>query len=324
MTVPAGIGSRRGRYAAIVGIALIVFVATAGPPAPSAAPPGTFSFAALGDAPYYGHEELQYRVVLKDLGQHELASVIHVGDLFWRPCSDGMYERSRQWLDALPHPVIYTPGDNEWFDCWEPRVGGYAPLERLARLRQIFFDHPGRSLGRESIALTSQTVLPENARWRHDAIVFATLHLIGSANGTRPFPGRTAADDAEGRQRTGASMTWLRETFAEATATRATAMVLAFHANPFHTAAADGVRREYEPFVKTLVEEAGRFGRPVLFVHGDTHEFIVDRPLPGVPNATRMQVPGSPAVGWVRVTVEPGPTVAFSFERRVVPRWKYW
>ena len=41
-------------------VLIAVFVATSGPPAPAATPPGTFAFAALGDAPYYPWEELKY------------------------------------------------------------------------------------------------------------------------------------------------------------------------------------------------------------------------------------------------------------------------
>ena len=41
-------------------------------------------------------------------------------------------------------------------------------------------------------------------------------------------------------------------------------------------------------------------------------------------NVTRLEVPGSPLVGWVRVVVTPGATPSFAFEQRLVPRWKYW
>src|SRR5688572_18936271 len=63
------------------------FVLTSGPPPARPNPPGTFSLAVLGDAPYYGHEELQFRLVLKHIDAHDLSAVIHVGDIFWRPCS---------------------------------------------------------------------------------------------------------------------------------------------------------------------------------------------------------------------------------------------
>ena len=91
-------------------------------------------------------EDLQFRLVLKALGAHELRSVVHVGDIFWRPCTDAYYRRSLEWFNGLPHPVIYTPGDNEWFDCWEPGSGRFAPQDRLDRIRKIFFANPARSL----------------------------------------------------------------------------------------------------------------------------------------------------------------------------------
>lgn len=303
---------------------MCVAIAGPPPPAPIADPPGAFSFGVLGDAPYYLHEELQYRVVMQDLEQHELASVIHIGDIFWRPCSDAMYVGSRRRFDALRHPVVYTPGDNEWFDCWDPRVGGYVPLERLARLRQVFFDKPTRSLGRRKIALESQPALSENARWRQGSVVFATAHVIGSANGMKPFRGRTAANDAEVGERSRLSAAWLRETFAEARVVDATAVVIAFHANVFRDDMAADLRQPYEPFLTVFAEEAARFGKVVLAVHGDDHKYIVDSPVREAPNVTRLQVPGSPNVGWVRVTATPGAAQPFSFERRVVPGWKYW
>src|SRR5262245_17344911 len=133
--------------AAIVAVLVLGVLATRGTPKPTPNPPGTFSFAAMGDAPYYPWEEIQYRQVLRSLDEHDLSFVLHVGDLFWHPCSDEMYQRSFDALDALRHPVVYTPGDNEWTDCWESGSGGFAPRERLARLRQIFFADATRSLG---------------------------------------------------------------------------------------------------------------------------------------------------------------------------------
>jgi hypothetical protein len=297
---------------------------TSGPPAPTATPgpPGSFSFGVLGDAPYNSYQEVQYRIVLEDLEQHDLVSVIHIGDLFAGPCSDAMYAKSHERLDRLRHPVVYTPGDNEWFDCWESGAS-HTPLDRLAQLRKVFFTDPTHSLGRNKMPLASQSARPENACWRQGPIVFATTHVIGSSNGMRSFPGRTEADDAEVRQRTESAAAWVREVFAEAAATEAAAVVLALHANAFQRKAPAEGWSSFEPFRTTLAEEVGRFPRPVLVVHGDQHEYRVDHPLPAAPNLTRLEVPGSPDVGWVRVTVIPGATVGFSFENRVVPVWKY-
>ena len=157
-------------------------------------------------------------------------------------------------------------------------------------------------------------------RWIHGGIVFATLHLVGSMNGLAPFPSRTEA-----------ATTWLRETFAGARSQNASAVVIGFHANPdFEQPAGTRYRQAYEPFIAALEEEVEEFRRPVRVTHGDNHEFIVDHPLVHrttgrrLNNLTRLQVPGSPDVGWIRVVVTPGAEDPFAFEPHVVPRWKYW
>ncbi len=318
--------------------ALVVgLLATSGPPPPTPNLPGTFSFAVLGDAPYYVWEEMKYRLVLRDLDAHDLAWVIHVGDIFWRPCTDAHYRRSLEWFNGLRHPVTYTPGDNEWSDCWEPGSGAFAPQDRLDRIRKIFFDEPTRSLGGRHVPLVSQAghqpfpEFVENVRWAHEDILFATVHLVGSTNGMESFPGRTAADDEAAKRRTESAAAWVRELFTEARLVNASAIVIGFHANPsFEEPAGDAERQAYEPFITALEEEAELIARPVLAVHGDGHEYTVDHPLVRrttgrrLEQFTRLQVPGSPEVGWVRVIVTPGAAVPFSFEERVVPSWKYW
>ena len=261
------------------------YLLTRGPETPTPNPPGSFSFAVLGDAPYYSWEDLQYRLVLRSLDDHDLSWVLHVGDIFWRPCTDELYRRQLEWFDGLRHPVIYTPGDNEWTDCWEPGSGRFAPRGRLERIRQLFFDEPTR----------------------------------------------TGADDDEVARRTEAATAWLRATFAEARSSDASAVVVAFHANPNFEEPHDArYRQAYEPFLAALEEEVRIFRRPVLVTHGDNHEFVVDRPLVDrttgkrLQNFIRMQVPGSSDVGWVRVVVTPGAEDPFAFETHIVPKWKYW
>jgi hypothetical protein len=289
------------------------------PPTPN--PPGTFSFGVMGDAPYNVLEEAQFRLVLRDLDAHDLTTVISIGDIFWRPCTDEMYLRARDRFNALRHPVVYTPGDNEWFDCWEAGSGSYEPQERLRRLRQMFYTTPAQSLGGKKIALLSQPEFIENVRWTDHAFMFATVHLIGSGNGRWLFPNRTEDDVAAAKKRTEASAVWLRETFGAAKAANAPAVVIAMQGAPFDEELED--REVFEPFLTTLHEEAARFERPVLIAHGDHHQYQVDRQL-GLANLTRLEVPGSPDVGWVRVTVTPNAREPFAFDAHVIPRWKFW
>ena len=133
------------------------------------------------------------------------------------------------------------------------------------------------------------------------------------------------------RRRTAAAASWVREAFAEARILNASAVVLSFHANAELESPADApYRQAFEPFITAIEEEAERFAtpgaararrRPRLHrrsTAGATHDGAT------LENVTRLQVPGSPAVGWVRVVVTPGAADPFAFEAHVVPRWKYW
>jgi hypothetical protein len=310
-------------------------LSTSGLPPPTPNPSGTFAFGALGDAPYYAWEDWRYPLMLQDMDGNDLAFSIHVGDIFWRPCSDDRYERSLRWFSDLKHPLIYIPGDNEWADCWTEQEGGFNPRERLAHLRRTLYPSPAVSLGRQTLALETQSTNPayaefvEHARWSWNGLLFATIHAVGSGNFTQRFPARTAADDRESRRRLEAALAWLHETFARAKSQSATAVVVSFHADPgFYASSPD--QSPFKPLLDAFEDEAVAFDRPVLLIHGDSHHFTTDHPLKAratkqtIGNVTRLEVPGSPLVGWVRVVVTPGATPSFAFEPRLVPRWKYW
>ena len=324
--------------AIVLALAGWVFL-NAGLPPPLPNPPaGSWAFAALGDAPYYPWEDFQYRLVRRDLDAHDLDFVLHVGDIFWHPCNDAMYRRNLGWFNALRHPVVYTPGDNEWADCWEHGSGGFDPLERLRRIRQIFFAAPERSLGGTTLSLASQggsgmfSEFVENARWELGGYLFATVNLPGSENALERFHGSPPAPEvADRRRRTMAAADWTRAAFAEARSSGAAGVILAFHADMgLEAPANDTYRMVYEPFITVLEEEAEAFGKPVLVVHGDGHDYTVDKPLvrrttgKRLDNVVRLEVPGSPLLGWVRISVTPGRPDPFSFEPRVLSRWKYW
>jgi hypothetical protein len=320
----------------IVAAALTALVlSTSGPPPPTANPPGTFAFGALGDAPYYPWEAWRYPLMLQDMDGNDLAFSIHVGDIFWRPCSEDRYERSLRWFNGLKRPLIYVPGDNEWADCWTRQEGGFNPRDRLAVLRRILYPRPASSLGRQTMPLETQSANPgfaefvEHARWSQSGVMFATLHVVGSHNFTQKFPARTDADNQEARRRHVAALAWLAETFARAKSQSATAIVVSFHADPGF----DWFPHErvvFQPLLDAFEDEAVAFGKPVLLIHGDSHEFKTDFPLKAratqqtIGNVMRLEVPGSPQVGWVRVVVTPGAKSSFAFEQRLVPRWKYW
>jgi len=300
-------------------------------------PQGAFRFAVLGDAPYGPVEGIRFRRVMRQIHEADLSMVIHVGDIFWYPCSDELYQSRLTAFNAQRHPLVYTPGDNEWTDCHESLPGSYDPLERLSRLRTVFFQDPSSSLGGRGIPLAPQSAdsawgeFVENVRWIEAGFVFATLHLVGSENGMEGFPTRTADSDAESIRRTAAAASWVRSTFALADSMDARGIVIALHAEPgFAEPADDAYRQAYEPFLETLERAVAAYAGPVLLVHGDNHEYTIDHPVKDrrsgrvLENLTRLEVMGSPDVGWVEVTVDPASADPFSFSPHQVPRWMIW
>lgn len=111
---------------------------------------------------------------------HNLSWVIHIRDIFWRPCTDDHYRTALDRFNSLRHPVIYSPGDNEWTDCWEPGSGSFAPRERLASLRRIVFADPQQSLGGRRIRLATQSDRPVFGEFVENVRRRSTIRLPGS------------------------------------------------------------------------------------------------------------------------------------------------
>ncbi|MGW1030270.1 hypothetical protein ACWD4J_42630 [Streptomyces sp. NPDC002577] len=80
-------------------------------------------------------------------------------------------------FDQFEDPLVYTVDDNEWTDCHRPNNGSYNPLERLAKVRQVFFARPGWTLGQNSVRVTFQADegVPENVRYTRAGVAFAAV-----------------------------------------------------------------------------------------------------------------------------------------------------
>lgn len=287
--------------------------------------PGAFRFAVLGDTPYNAREERALTAMLGELDAAPLAFAIHVGDFKAggnSPCTDALYLERKAELDRSAHAIVLTPGDNDWTDCRRKGNGAMDPIERLARLREIFFATPW-SLGRDPIATRAQSQCiapvvaecgcaahPENRMWTRGGVTFATLNVPGSNDNI----GFDAANDREARCRREANRQWLEAAVQEVERTRGRGLVIALQADPWATE-----KPVYRALLAEVAAAARRLDRPVLFVHGDTHTFRVDWPFEdadGTPieNITRLETYGSPFVGWVEVTVDPAGSRLFRIE----------
>lgn len=287
-----------------------------GPPAP-----GGFVFGVMGDTPYSLAQEPRFVAMIAHMDREHLAFSIHVGDIKaggHSPCTDALYERRLAQFDAARHPIVYTPGDNEWTDCRQRSSGAMDPLERLARLREVFFR--GRAhLGEGTLDTEGEGSpgpgcgeYPENRLWAFGGVRFATINVPGPDNNE----GHDAASDAEARCRNAANQAWIERALSLARQEGDRGLVIATQGDPWLRPIG-----AYAALKAEIASVARRFQRPVLFVHGDTHVYRYDTPFTDaagpVPNALRLETYGSPFVGWVRVTVDPGTATLFRVEPRL-------
>lgn len=317
---------------------------------------GRFEFALIGDMPYDGRQKKEFAQVMKEINSADLAFVLHVGD-FWSdgiawtettsglpPCSDETFQDRLGLAQGSRHPFILVPGDNDWTDCYRAKPRPYEPLERLAKLRQMFF--PGdQSLGLHTMHLARQSEdtryskYRENMRWTYGNVLFVTLHMVGSNNNL----GRTSEMDAEYAERNAANLAWLREAFELANRNENKAIMIIAHANPqFENTWSGKLQKRYmlnglainppeerrdtgfDDFLGALEDETLMFGKPVVYVHGDTHTFRVDKPLVGstsrrmIENFTRVETIGYKNTHWIRAIVDPGDSNVFSFRQQIV------
>lgn len=293
-------------------------------------PANGFSFALMGDLQYDRHEEALFTQLLDAVNREDVAFVVHLGDFksgSRAPCTDDLYLQRRDEFNTSLHPFVLLPGDNDWVDCRRPSNGGADPLERLARIRQVFYPD-GRSLGRQPMPLWRQSAAyagnaifgrySENAMWSHRGVVFITVNVQGSNDNL----GFDAASDREHADRTAANIEWVRHAVKQARDANAIALVVFMQANPgFEEEPAAVMMSGYRKFLQEFEAEVEKLGRPVLFAHGDTHQFRVDHPYRSpldrrpVANMIRVETFGSPHTDWVRVTVNPdNPSAPFQIE----------
>ena len=293
--------------------------------------PQRFSLALIGDVPYRDEDIPKLDRVLAAINQdRDVLWTIHTGDIKSgsSPCSDAVLQARLVQLSQLIRPLVYTPGDNEWTDCHR---SGFAPLERLAMVRSLFFPVPGQTLGGKPMAVASQagdsqwSEFVENVRWLHQGVVFATLHVVGSHNATDGFAGRAAADDGEVTRRSAAAIAWLRETFAVARQDKARAVLLAMQADMALEATAGSPDRQgFDALIMALEQETLGFSGVTWLAHGDSHIFRLDKPLHSSKDGrliecfSRIENFGDLDVHWVKITVDPDDPEVFSASARMV------
>jgi len=260
-------------------------------------------------------------------GDPDVSEVFHVGDIHSGKdfCTQDWDNQIAADWQGYSKPLVYTPGDNEWSDCHKassvtaPGEGGgfykngivnyigsagvttdqtqcvdYAcgnPLANLALIRQLFFAHPGQTLGSGTLSVTSQAdafdpahpadaQFVENVMWEQRNTVFVTVNLPGGSNNDAdPWyktPTASQAQLDEASARTGADVRWLDAAFGLANANKARGVVILEQADMW-----DGSAKQtnYDPIINDLATNAGAFKGSVLLFNGDSHLYRSDNPF---------------------------------------------
>jgi hypothetical protein len=322
-------------------LALSAGSASAGPNAADADTDDTpFTFAVIGDMPYGDAEITDFpRVISQINADPDVTFVSHLGDIKngSTVCSDAYFQMIKSHFDQFKDPLVYTMGDNEWTDCHRPNNGSYNPLERLAKVRQIFLARPGWTLGQNRVRVTSQADedIPENVRYTRAGVAFAAVHVVGSNNSMEPWTGNNQPipeQAAEVLARTASVIASIRDTFASARLHHDRAVTLMMQADMFDPTVSDPSYADYyafQPIVAAIAREAAAFDGPVYLFNGDSHLYESDQPLAAgsswlsfyhlataVPNLHRITVDGSDnAKDYLRVTVQPHSPQVLSWTR---------
>jgi hypothetical protein len=227
------------------------------------------AFGVLGDTPYSEAEIARLEGLIDEMNAQPLAFVAHVGDVgsSRRACTDEWLQERRKQFARIRHPFVLIPGDNEWSNCRDP-------LARLQRWRSLFCHGTLR-------AEVQAGEYCEHLRWEAAGHVFVTLNVPGHDNN---------AGHAEHAPRMRAVLSWLDEAAALA-ARRDLGLVVLMQANPF-------LPRGFGSLLEQLGRLAARRPGKILLIHGDTHIYRNDEPLPGL---RRIEVWGSPIVAWHRL-----------------------
>ena len=269
-------------------------------------------FALIGDNPYGDDNVFKYEKLIEDINSSDVNWVIHLGDMKngRSSCSDEKFLSLYELNSKFHMPFVLTPGDNDWFDCRRESAGSWGRMNRLNKLREIFFqeDHPLEAETQSETSVYSEFV--ENALWVQEDILFATVHLVGVS-------GREGGLDLHGYIQD-AAVEWLQTIFKRARENNVRAVFVATQADIFpysvepdwlklECPSCNFIRKYYEPFYEALKQELSNFDNQVLLAVGDTHIFRVDKPLYDknqlVTNFTRVEVFGSEQVHWVKVNL---------------------
>jgi len=248
------------------------------------------SFSAVGDVPYSEKDFSELREQIKAHNNSATSKFfIHLGDIKTgaQSCTEDRYSKVSDVLKELNIPTFIVPGDNENNDCPD------ADEAFLYWNKYFLHFHENWEI---PYNISYQNVRKENFTWLEEGVLFIGLNLLG---------GRIH-DAAEWKTRLTQNSEWVSELI-DQNKDKADAIVVFGHAN-----VTDFSPEKYKLFTDVFRKKAEEFGKPVLYLHGDGHMWIKDRPWPEK-NILRVQVDSGPRI--IRVKIIRSLDNPFFFDR---------
>lgn len=277
--------NRFSRYLVLtVGVLLII----GGHWLPGAEPRARVVFYAMGDVPYEPVEDTLLPKQVSELPR-DAEFVVHVGDIKSgaTPCDEAVYNKVFGMLTQSKATVFIIPGDNEWNDCANP--------DQAWQYWQKYFTRFDRRWSHR-FPVFRQIEQQENFSFLHGGVLFIGLNIVG---------GRVH-DLQEWKRRHADNLDWTRRNLRKF-GTSASSLVLLGHAKPVEN---------HDDFFTPFNKVAREFGKPILYLHGDGHRWIHDRPF-AAKNILRVQVDQGGISPPLKVSVTDHPVTPFVFDRRI-------
>jgi len=223
----------------------------------------TIIFSVMGDVPRSNTEDI---IIQEQIKQHNEMSesefMVHVGDIKTgkTPCDEKIYSKVAGYLKKLNIPTFIVPGDNEWNDCANPdSAWKYWEKYFLNFENNWQFD----------FEVKRQTERNENFTFVSNKVLFIGINLVGGL----------IHDSTEWKIRHKQNVEWIDSQIEKYNEIVSFAVIFA-QANPDN---------KHVDFMKRFLISAEQFNKPIIFIHGDGHEWIFEEKWL-LPNITRIQV----------------------------------
>jgi hypothetical protein len=223
-----------------------------------------FGFYLMGDTPYADWEDqmLQHQILNlhKNQSSHILFAV-HVGDIQKvqrTDCAEAHYKHIADVLKDGPLPTFVIPGDNDWFDCHDRKTSFSLFRQYLTHLDQDWH---------HTFPIVRDVHNPELLALEHDGILFLSIHLINTRINDEP--------EINFQIRMTNNQVWVRQQldhYFSSTYIRGVVIL-------GHSLRSPRTRPFFEFLADSFLKNPERLKVPVVYLHGDGHNWDVDQKL---------------------------------------------